>query len=212
MAPLQISVIRHRLQSIGFATRGNQPLRAFKSGVGITVDASGICSSNRDLSDAVLPVLPELLAAKPTEVSFKELQSSFFASERRGNKVLIRFAPRLESESYWEELRARGSCALAPDERAIYAAVLSSGTSLTPLVTDFPVEGSIVRRIGRRQYYVSKLEPSEAASTLRGMGSARERNTYLPRDSFLSFDSAPFKEALLDLFEDLGDWCFLRLK
>jgi hypothetical protein len=213
MAPPQMSVIRRRLQSIGFATTGNSPLRASKLGVRIVVDPFGFCSSNKDLSDAILPVLSELHGTEPAKVAYKVLRDSYFASQRRGNKLLVRFTPRLESESHWEELRAKGSCALTPDERAVYSTVLSSGTSLTPLVTDFPVEGSAVRRIGSRQYYYSRLEPAVAASTLRGMGSIDERNTYLPRGSVLSLTPASLpKKELRSLFEELGDWCFFSLK
>jgi len=188
-------------------------LKASKAGVRIVADPSGLCSSNEDLSDAIVPVLPEILASEPTKVSFRALRTSYFASERRGDELLLRLTPRLESESYWDELRSLGSCALTPDERAVYSAVLSSRTSLTPLVTDFPVEGAIVRRIDRRQYYESMIKPSEAASALRGIGSTKERNAYLPRDSFLSLSTTflPKKE-LFGLFDRLGEWCFLSLR
>ena len=137
----------------------------------------------------------------------------YFASERRGDGLLLRLRPRLESRARWDQLRSEGSCALTPDEKAVYAAVLSFPESLPPLVTDFPVEGSVVRRIGRRQYYESELRPREAASTLRGMWSVGERNTYLPRDSILHFVPARLpKEMLRGVFGRLGDWCFFSLE
>jgi hypothetical protein len=213
MVPRQMEVLRQRLESLGFAASGNSPLRASRQGVKIFVNSSGLCSSNEDLSDVVAPALPEILALEGTRVPFKVLRDLYFASERRGDKLLLRLSPRLESESYWDELRSTGDCALAPDERVVYSRVLSLRTSLTPLVTDFPVEGSAIRRIGRRQYYDSRLEPAEAASTLRGIGSVRERNTYLPRHSILSLSPASLStEALRSVFEELGDWCFLSLK
>lgn len=212
MVPRQMATIRQRLESIGFTTAPGNPLRASKSGARILVDPSGLCTSNEDLTDAIAPTLPEVLDSKPGVVSFKALRESYFASERRGNLLLLRLSPRLETESYWDELRSNGSCALAPDERAVYSAVLSSQASLTPLVTDFPIEGSVIRRIGHRQFYDSKLEPTEAASTLRGLGPAQERNTYLPRDSILSLGPARLpRTELIGLFERLGDWCFLSL-
>ncbi len=213
LMPWQIATIRHRLESIGFRTTGNNPMRAFKAGVRILVDPSGLCSSNQDLSDAIAPALPDILTFEPKKVSLGVLRDSYFASERRGDKLLLRLSPRLESKSYWSELRSAGSSALTPDERAVYSAVLSSRTALTPLVTDFPVEGSVVRRIGRGQYYDSWLKPAEAASTLRGMGSTKARNTYLPRNSILSLSPAPLpKKELLGLFDKLGEWCFFSLR
>ena len=209
MAPQQMATMRQRLESIGFTTKGNDPLRASRGGLRVLVNPSGLCSSEQDLSDAIAPALPAILASKPARVPFRALRDLYFASESRGRGVLLRLSPRLESESYWDELRSTGSCALTPDEREVYSTLLSSSTSLTPLVTDFPVEGSVVRRIGRRQYYNSRLEPREAASTLRGMGPAQERNTYLPRDSILSLTPARLpKGELLDVFKALGDWCF----
>ena len=209
LVPQQMATMRRRLESIGFTTGGNNPLRASKGGLRILVNPAGLCSSEHDLSDAIAPALPAILASEPTRVSFRTLQRSYFASESRGKRLLLRLSPRLESESCWDELRTTGSCALMPDERAVYSALLSSSTSLTPLVTDFPVEGSVVRRIGRRQYYDSRLDPAEAASTLRGIGPANERNTYLPRNSILSLSPAKLpKDELFDVFEGLGDWCF----
>lgn len=209
MVPRQMETMRQRLESIGFATKGSSPLRASKGGLRILVDPSGFCSSEQDLSDAIAPAMPAILASKPAKVSFRALRRLYFASENRGKGLLLRLSPRLESESYWDELRATGSCALTPDERTVYSTLLSSSTSLTPLVTDFPVEGSVVRRIGRRQYYDSRLEPAEAGSTLRGIGTAQERNSYLPRDSILSLNPARLpKGELLEVFEESGDWCF----
>jgi len=188
-------------------------MKASKSGVRIMVDRRGICSSNEDLSDFVAPAVPEILALAQARVSFSELRNMYFASETRGSALLLRLSPRLETQSFWEELRSMGSCALTPDERLVYSILLSSLVSLDPLVTDFPVEGSAVRRINGRQYYDSILEPAEAASTLRGMGSTQERSTYLPRNSLLSFSPASLpKEELRRAFGELGDWCFLSLR
>lgn len=213
MVPRQMQTMRRRLESIGFTTTAGSLLRASRASVRILVDPSGLCTSNEDLTDAIAPTLPEILDSRPSAVSFRVLRESYLASERRGNSLLLRLSPRLETESYWDELRSEGTCALTPDEKAIYSVVLSSRTSLTPLVTDFPTEGSVVRRIGHRQFYDSRLEPAEAASTLRGLGPAQERNAYLPRDSILSLSPAPLPtDELLDLFEGLGDWCFLSLK
>lgn len=210
MTPRQMKLIRRRLESIGFRLNGNGKLRATRRDMTILVDSSGLCTSNKDLSDAMAPVVPEIIGCSTKQVSRRVLRESYFSSERRGDEMLIRLSPRLESESYWDELRASGSCALTPDERAVYATLLSSFLSPVTLLTDFPVQGCLVKRIGRRQYYESGVGPSVAASTLRGMRSKNQRNSYLPRDSILRLRSpAPRGELVKGLFEGLGDWCFL---
>ena len=210
MAPRQITTVHKRFESIGFKVTESNPLRASKARAWIRVDASGLCSSNEDPSNVLAPAIPDVLACEKRKVSFSVLRDSYFASEKRGNKLLLRLSPRLESQSYWNELRSTGSCALTPDERAVYSAVLASRASPAPLVTDFPVKGSKIRRMGRRQYYKSMLEPAEAVHTLRGMDSTGERNAYLPRDSILSPSPGRIpKEELASLFERLDEWCFL---
>jgi len=212
MVPGQMEVVRRRLESLGFATYGRDSIRASKRATKIVVGSSGLASSNEDLSDAIAPVLPEVLACRPNKVDIGNLMRAYFASEKRGGRLVVRVSPRLESESYWDELRSKGSCALTPDERVVYTAMLSSRATATPLVTDFPTEGSAVKRIGRKQYYASRLEPHEAASTLRGLGSLDEKNTYLPRNSLLSLNPASVpKKELGGAFRDLGDWCYLKL-
>jgi hypothetical protein len=210
MAPLQVAAMRRRLESIGFKVVGSGTLNATKGTTKIVVDPKGVCSSNEDLSDAITPALPEVLALEAEAVPFRVLRSAYFTTERRGSTSILRFSPRLEYESYWEELRSLGSCALTPDEKLVYSGVLSLGALLTPLVTDFPIEGSAVRRIGRRQYYSTMLAPRMAASSLRMIGPRAERNTYLPRDSIVTFGQAlPPEKKLRGLFHELGRWCFL---
>lgn len=213
MLPGQVKTIRRRLESIGFRTEGDNPLRASKRGTRILVHQWGLCSSNEDLSDAIAPALPELLELEHGRVPLWVLRESYFASECRPGALLLRLKPRLEAERFWDGLRSQGTCALTPDERAVYAAVLSWRALSTPLVTDFPVEGSVVKRIGHRQYYDSRLEPREAAFTLRGIGPSRERNTYLPRNSLLRLSPSPLPERrLLALLGEPNDWCLLSLR
>lgn len=213
MSPRQMGAMRQRLESIGFTVTGEDSLKASNAGARIRVESSGLCSSNADLSDAIAPALPEILAFKPTKATFSGLRGKYFSSETKGDDLLLRLAPRLEAQAFWDELRSTGSCALTPDERLVYSVLLSSRTTLRPLVTDFPVEGSTVRRLGRRQYYDSMLDPAQAASTLRGMGASQERNTYLPRASILVLRPGTLPtEELRGTFEELGDWCSVSLR
>lgn len=213
LTPTQMMMLQRRFESLGFTAAGTRQLRASKARTRISVEQAGVCTSNEDVSDVLAPVLPEILASPREEVPFGVVRDSYFTSQRIGGKLLFRLTPRLESELFWDELRQKGSCALMPDERAVYSAILSSCASLSSLVTDFPVEGSAVRLIGKRQYYDSKLGPAEAGSTLRGIGTKGARNTYLPRNSMLVLDSGlQLKKELAALFRELGDWCFLSLR
>lgn len=208
-----MTAIRKRIESIGFKATATAPLRMSKAGARIGIYPSGLCTSNEDLTDAIAPVLPVLLSYERKTVSMQSLMGLYLASERRGGKVLLRLTPRLESKSHWDELRSGGSCGLTPDEKEVFSTILRSMDSLPPLLTDFPAEGSVVRRFGRRQYYSTNLEPAEAALTLREIWSRMERNSYLPRDSllFLGSSALPRRE-LMSVFSDLGDWCFLSLR
>ena len=185
-------------------------MKASRPGARLIVERRGLCSSNADMTDYVAPVLPEVLGCPPEKVSLRALCVAYFRWEQRGKASFIRFSPRLEYGLAWDELRSKGDCALTPDERSIYSSILSARPSLSPIVTDFPLEGSDIRRVGHRQYYQSRPSPSEAASTLRGIGSRGERNSYLPRGSTVSLGlPVPSTSELLGLFRALGDWCFL---
>jgi hypothetical protein len=213
MTPRQMRLIRERLESIGFRTALKNTLRATKAGVTIVVDPSGLCWSNEALSDAIAPVVPEMLRCDKKTVSHRALRGLYFASERHGQELHLRLSPRMEFDSLWDELRATGACALTPDEKRVYSALLSRSPTDTPLLTDFPVQGCVVRRIGRREYYDSKLEPSEAASSLRVLGSKGERNSYLPRDSLLALQSTALREETMGGFlDDLSEWCFMSAR
>lgn len=212
MTRRQVAVVRGRLTSLGFKTIQSATLKATRSGWRIELNPAGFCRSNRDMSDVIAPVVPEILDCARESVSPLLLRRAYFASQRRGSEVSLHLTPRLESGPLWETLRAAGSCALTPDEQAVYSSLLSFSYSGFAMVTDFPTPGCAVRRIGRRQYYDSILEPAEIASTLRGLESHGQRNTYLPRDALIRLRSATLlPETSRDPFDGLGEWCFLSV-
>ncbi len=99
---------------------------------------------------------------------------------------------------------------MTPDEEAVYSSLLSFSRDSIPAVTDFPTPGCAVRRIGQRQYYDSDLKPIEFVSTLRGLETSGERNTYLPRDALVRLPSSALSpKPSRDPFAGLGEWCFL---
>lgn len=205
----QLSVIDNRLRSLSFRTSNTDLLRAAKGEATLTVDPRGLCWSNRDMADVIIPAIPELLSVRKEFASLRTMGNSYFEATKQGKSVLLRLAPRMESSSLWQGLRAAGLCALTPDEHAVYSLLLSSSSLASPLPTDFPTEGSTVIRIGRRQYYSTRIDAPEAASTLRDVGARGPRNTYLPRRSFLSLSSFRIpKRDLRRTFEGLGEWCF----
>jgi hypothetical protein len=205
----QVSIIDNRLSALGFKSSNTDLLRAAKGVATLTVDPRGLCWSNRDMADVIIPTIPELLSVRKEFASLRRMGQAYFEAKKQGKGFLLRLAPRMESSSLWQGLRAAGSCALTPDEDAVYSLLLSSSSLASPLPTDFPTEGSTVIRIGRKQYYSTRIDASEAASTLRDVEARGPRNTYLPRSSFLSLSSFRIpRRALRRTFEGLGEWCF----
>jgi hypothetical protein len=212
----QIATFAHRFVGLGYATylRGEgKVLRAARGRTVITVDSRGMCWSNEDAVDTVAPVLPEILAADKQGMPVGGLLRQYLDVQkgtRRGAK-LVRLCPRMESSSLWRELRVGGLCALTPDEHTVFQALLLHVSSQCSLLTDYPTKDSVVRIFGKKQYFESTIETSEAASNLRMTGGRGTRNVYLPRDGFLRFSEfeLPSKEKLADLLMGLGEWCFL---
>jgi hypothetical protein len=123
--------------------------------------------------------------------------------------VTMRVSPRVECCSLWERMRASGGCGLSPDEHAVITFLLDHANGTCGVVTDFPEVGSVVRVIGRRRYYESKVGTETVAATLRVAGSWSSRNSYLRRDGVVEFDSfeSPSASEWFGLFEELGEWC-----
>jgi hypothetical protein len=78
-------------------------------------------------------------------------------------------------------------------------------------LSDYPTDGCSVRIIGKRQYYESVVDPADAASDLRMVGSKGVRNVYLPRDGLMRFEGLklPIHAEMVELLRSLGEWCYL---
>jgi hypothetical protein len=207
----QLEIIRLRLASSGYTISRSKVLRAAKGTAVLHVDPAGICWSSADVTDAVAPIIPEMLAVKKDRTPLDVIKDGYFSISTAGRRSVMRFNPRVESSSFWGELRATNTCGLTPDEREVYSYVLSQTSGCCQVVTDYPTEGCRIRRIGRKQYYQSTVETAEAASNLRVIGEQRVRSVYLPKTNLIQLNSmldlSP--RDLEELFLNLGEWCYL---
>ncbi|TLX95845.1 MAG: hypothetical protein E6K96_06775 [Thaumarchaeota archaeon] len=206
---LQQETIAARLKRIGFRVHGGKRSRAYSSSGFIHVGGSGLATSNMDLFDPLVPLIPELLRVKREEVALDELASMYFAAKRRGGVLQLRLRVRAESLGLWRKLRAEGESLLTPDEAAVMKLLLKDARGGVEAVTDYPTEGSRVTQIGRRPYYLSTIDPEEFASNLRTIEGPRRRNAYLPRSATLSLRSSrpPTRSELLRVLGSLDEWC-----
>lgn len=208
---LQVATFEERLKALGFRTNSTDLLRAVKGGVTVTLDKAGLCWSNRDVTDILVPATPSVLSSKKQTVATRLLASAYFEVKKREGGLVLRLSPRLESSLHWRLLRAADSCALAPDEHAVYRLLFANSSLESEVLTDYPTEGCAVRRIGRKQYYSSIISGDEVADTLKEVGTSHPRNSYLPRDSLLRLSSLKVSPgALAAVLQDLGEWCFFR--
>src|SRR5712691_10402394 len=205
----QRDTIAARLVRIGFRVRGGERLRAYSSSGFIHVDGSGLATSNMDLFDPLAPLIPELLRVERDEVAFDELASMYFAAKRRGGALHLRLSVRAESLGLWRKLRAEGESLLTPDEAAVLKLLLKVASGRVEAVTDYPTDGSRVRQIGRRLYYLSALDPEELATNLRTIEGPRRRNAYLSSSATLSLGRPrpPTRGELMRLLSSLDEWC-----
>jgi hypothetical protein len=203
----QLAAFGRRFEAKGYALQRSASLVAKNETQTIHLDPSGFSWSSTDPSDAVLPAIPEILAMPKKRVPIEELASRYFLVRKAGRSIWARMSTRVESSGLWRNLRAEGSAALTPDEKAV-ALFLIGASSGCELVTDFPTTSGKPRMIGKKQYYNSFLSPSEG-STLRVVGQRGSKNAYLPEHSVLRFQSfkVPQRRAFVELFESLGEWC-----
>jgi hypothetical protein len=208
----QLDLLSARLSSLGFRVTTGSLLTAKRPGQTIHISSSGYCLSNQDPTDHVAPAIPELLAVPKQSVPATALMGTYLQTKHSAPGVAVRFTPRIESGILWTELRRADNCGLTPDEHFVLRAVLKAASGRCTLLTDFPVEGSRIKVIGRRQYYISSLTLSEASSTLRVAGRRGERNSYLPRDGIVRLASLrPFSHRqLVGISNGLGEWCYLQ--
>jgi hypothetical protein len=209
MTRRQIEAIATRFSDLGFRVSGTSTLRAVKGDVTTTLDKGGLCWSSRDLADVLAPAVPSILGMRKEAISLRSLCRQYFQAKRGRGETLLRVSPRLEYSTYWERLRATDSCALTPDEHAVYSLLLSRSVLDSEILTDYPTVGCAVRSIGRRQYYSCNIDGAEASATLRPLDGKRQRNSYLPEGSILSLSSLHVPaSALKSTMNELGEWCY----
>jgi len=203
-----MEILAKRFAVIGTVRRTSPLVVTSKEGT-IWVSEMGLCWSSHDPSDAVLPSIPALLSCPKEEASMETVRSKYFQASKSKDGTTFHFLPRLESSSRWRELRASGGCALAPDENALVSCLLEKARGKCEMITDFVVDGSTPIVLGRKRYFDSKLDPAEAAATLRAVGEQGQRNSYIHGDGNLRLTSSSgiSRHDWTDLFSDLGEWC-----
>jgi hypothetical protein len=206
----QMSILAVRLGKTGAAVSLSSSLVAKSKEGSIHVDPIGICWSTSDPADAILPLIPELLASHNERIALGELGSMYFRAGRRQGKTVVRLSTRLEASALWDALRAAGDCGLSPDEHAVVSTILRLTKGRCVMVTNFPFDGAASRICGGKQYYEGPIDSAEAASTLRQVGGSSRRNSYVPRDATLTFDRlfSPSEAELSSLLGSLGEWCY----
>ena len=176
----------------------------------IHIDPSGLCRSTTDIADLIIPLIPDILSLEKQPIPIDELKSLYLTTGRIGRKTTIRVSTRLESCNLWESMRATDSCGLSPDEHAVSSFLFEHARGVCEVVTDFAEAGSVIRMLGKRRYFDSKIDPSMAATTLRVVGAKSARNSYLPRDGMLRLANFENPSAVdwLSIFKELGEWCY----
>ncbi len=209
---VQMEVFAKRLAEKGFLiSRANAISATSAKGV-IHVDPRGFCWSVFDPSDEILPAIPTLLETPKERKPLRELMGSYFMFAKSKAKTVVRVSTRVESSTLWKALRASGECGLTPDEHAVISFLIKKAQGECKLLTDYPTDASTLRIYGRRRYHESKLRPPDVGSTLRSVGRRAFRNSYIPRNGALIFESLdlPSKEELAHFFQDLGEWCYFE--
>lgn len=209
MTRAQFRTLAGRLGRAGYVTSLSESLSARSRTGSIHIRPSGVCWSTADAGDAVLPAVPGILNSPKDHVPMKTMKSMYFTMGKRGSGAVVRIPTRIESYSLWDELRARGSSGLAPDEHAV-ARFLISRASACRLLGDFPAYRSKMRVCGRRSYFDSKMSRSRAGGTLRVVGTRALSNSYLNRDELLELHGfvEPSHGEWAELFDMLGEWCY----
>lgn len=206
----QLSVVSERLSSAGYTIRTGRLLKGEKSESRIAVNREGICRSNFDPSDLLLPMIPSLLKFQKQVVTGSELLEMYLSARRSGNSLTLRLSTRLETSKEWAQLRGAAVCALSPDEHLVFSTLLRRTGGTVSIITDYPTENSRVTRPGGKQYYVSSIPSTEAAENLRVVGERGARNVYLPRSGMLRIIAPTLKRLgqITSTLPDLGEWCF----
>lgn len=206
----QVKVISERLTGAGYSVKLSDCLSARSRKGTIHVDPSGVCRSTTDTTDLVVPAIPDILACKKERIPIGELKSLYLATGRSGRKTRVRISTRTESSLLWRLMRASGDCGLSPDEHAVATFLLERAGGTCGVLTDFPGDEPVVKVLGKRRYFDSKVSAAVAAMTLRVAGAKSSRNSYLRRDGVLEFArfERPSAADWHDLFDGLGEWCY----
>jgi len=214
MTLVQMGVLERRLASLHYSTELSDQLTARSREGTIHISSSGVCWSAIDPTDAILPALPNILTSPKEQIPLGALKALYFEHSKSKGRATLRISTRIESYNLWDELRASGGCGLAPDEHAMASFLMRRAAANCEVLTDFPTEESTVRVCGRRRYYDSRLDSSQAANVLRSVGGKALRSSYLHRDGFVTlggFDE-PSPKDWTEVFEDLGEWCYFAPK
>ena len=209
----QLDVIRRRLLKNSFeVVLTTSRLKAEKKGASLQVDKAGFCWASADPFDAIAPAIPEILAVPKKKVKLKVLKDAYFRTLNLETPTEVIVLARLESSPMWRHLRAHGLCALSPDEKEVTQFLLGHALGGAMFLTDFPNQTSRSHMIGGRQFYDTAIDASELEHTLKTIGDAKFRNSYLPERGILRFEAftSPTSEELRRLFDGLGEWCYLR--
>lgn len=206
----QLKIIGQRLASYGRVAATPASITAYLKDGAVYVNELGLCWSRTDPADVILPMIPEILECSKTKIPMQGLESIYLRFPRDCPATGIHLHVRIESGPVWRALRASGDCALAPDERNVAAFLMRNAAGMISVLTDYPTPRSKLRIIGGRRYFDSKLRPYEAATTLRTAGTKAQRNSYVPMDGELELDGSILgkRQALRNLFNSLGEWCY----
>ena len=210
MTKAQMNVISKRLTRAGYSVELSGSLSASSGQGTIRVDPSGVCRSTVDITDLIVPAIPDVLACEKERIPVGKLESLYLTAGRTGKRARVRISTRVESFLLWELMRASDDCGLSPDERAVTTFLLERASGTCGMLTDFPEDGSAVKVLGRRRYFDSKISPAMAAVTLRVAGTKYPKNSYLRRDGTLELAASekPSATDWFKLFEGLGEWCY----
>ncbi|HZW84403.1 MAG TPA: hypothetical protein VFE91_00670 [Nitrososphaerales archaeon] len=178
-------------------------------GTVVHLDPEGFCWSAADITDHVLPIVPELVALPKERTSAKALWKKYLNVEVRPGGATIHPSTRVERGSLWKALRGSGLCGLTPDERTLIGLLFSKSERVNGLVTDFPTEGGEVKVVGHLQFYKSTLSGPEAARLLRSVDTRGTKNVYLPREGVLELErsASPSSREIAEAVVEMGEWC-----
>ena len=209
----QLEILLERLINLGFKLRAGSNVKATLGSNVVWLRGAGIAYSNSDLIDPIGPIIPKLFEVGKTRVTPQSLAEMYYSTKRDGERLRIRFNPRIESFSTWRELRFVDESGLTPDEALVLKTLLRHARGRIRVIADYPSDTARVVQIGRRVYFDSSLEVEEFVSNIRVLGERNQRNTFLPQNCMLDLVNfkLPRVNELRRLSEELGEWCYYSI-